>query len=122
MDAWVLCAFTNINLERRTSMKFMTLTIWPVEKTAEVAAATDKAWAKEPKERRERAKDYVLLCVPFGVPPNSLVSVGISESDTAEEMAAFLYPIGLAGATVSVIPVLEVPTGGSAKTEKKYKG
>jgi hypothetical protein len=103
-------------------MKFMTLTTWPVEKTAEVAAATDKVWAKQPKERREQAKSYILLCVPFDVPPNSMVSVGISESDSAERMAANVYPIELAGATVSIIPLLEVPVGGSTKAEKKYKG
>jgi hypothetical protein len=51
-----------------------------------------------------------------------MVSVGISESDSAERMAANVYPIELAGATVSIIPLLEVPVGGSTKAEKKYKG
>jgi hypothetical protein len=102
-------------------MKFMTLTTWPVEKTAEVAAATDKVWADQPRESRPMV-NCVLLCVPFDVPPNSMVSIGITESDSAEKMAARLYPIMLAGATVQVIPLLDVPIGGGAKAEKKYRG
>jgi len=102
-------------------MKFMTLSIFPVEKTAEVAAASDKVWADEPRESRPAAS-HVLLCVPFEVPTNSMVSVIISESDSAEKIAARVYPLMLAGATVHVIPLLEVPIAGGAKAEKKYKG
>jgi hypothetical protein len=102
-------------------MKFMSLVVYPVEKTAEVAAATDKVWANQPKALRPEGS-YVLMCVPFDVPPNSLVSVTISESDSAERMAARVYPVMLAGATVNIIPLLEVPVGGGAKAERKYKG
>jgi hypothetical protein len=102
------------------SMKFMSLVVYPVEKTAEVAAATDKVWAKQPKARRPEGS-YVLMCVPFDVPPNSLVSVSISESDSAEAMAARVYPIMLAGATVNIIPLLEVAAAASVKAEKKYR-
>ena len=102
-------------------MKFMTLTTWPVEKTAEVSAASDKIMAKVPKERRAES-GYILMCVPFDVPPNSMVSVNIAEGGSAEEMAASVYPLMLAGATVDVIPLLEVPSGGSTKAEKKYRG
>lgn len=102
-------------------MKFMTLSVYPVEKTAEVAAASDKVWANQPRERRPEAT-YILMCVPFDVPPNSLVSVAISESDSAETMAARVYPLMLAGATVNIIPLLEVPIAGGAKAEKKYRG
>jgi len=104
-------------------MKFMTLSIWPVDKTVEVSAASDKVWAKQPKERREGATTYVLMCVPsFNIPPNSFVSVSIGEGDSIEEMAANIYPIGLAGADIQIIPLLEVPVGGSVKAEKKYRG
>ena len=102
-------------------MKFMSLVVYPVEKTAEVSAASDKVWANQPKERRPEGS-YVLMCVPFDIPPNSLVSVTISESDSAEKMAARVYPIMLAGATVNIIPLLEVPVGGGVKAEKKYRG
>jgi len=101
-------------------MKFISFAITPVEKAAEVAAASDKVWAKEPKGREA---SYLLLCVPqFNVPQNSLVGVTITEADSADQIAARAYPQMLAGATVHVIPVLELPVAGSAKTEKKYRG
>jgi hypothetical protein len=102
-------------------MKFMSLVVYPVEKAAEVVAASDKVWASQPRESRPESI-YVLMCVPFDVPPNSLVSVTISESDSAETMAARVYPVMLAGATVNIIPLLEVPVTGGVKAEKKYKG
>lgn len=102
-------------------MKFMTLSVYPVEKIAEVAAASDKVWANQPKESRPEAS-YVMMCVPFDTPPNSMVSVAINESDSAERIAARIYPVMLAGAEVQIIPLLEVPIGGGAKAEKKYRG
>ncbi len=102
-------------------MKFMSINIYPVDKAAEVAAASDKVWANEPRANRPEAS-YVMMCVPFDVPPNSMVGVAISESDSVEKMAARIYPIMLAGATVHIIPLLEVPIGGGAKAEKKYRG
>ena len=102
-------------------MKFMSLVVYPVEKTAEIAAATDKVWASQPRESRPESS-YVLMCVPFDIPPNSLVSVTISESDSAETIAARVYPIMLAGATVNIIPLLDVPVTGGVKAEKKYRG
>jgi len=101
-------------------MKFMSLTIYPVEKAAEIAAATDKVWGKEPKERRPESI-YVLMSVPFDVPPNSQVGFLIEESDSVEAMAARAYPIMLAGGMVHIIPLLEVPMAGAAKVEKKLK-
>jgi len=102
-------------------MKFMSLVVYPVEKAAEVVAASDKVWTSQPRESRPESI-YVLMCVPFDVPPNSLVTVTISESDSVETMAARVYPVMLAGATVNIIPLLEVPVTGGVKAEKKYKG
>jgi len=102
-------------------MKFMTLSVWPVEKTAEVAVASDKVWANQPKASRP-VVNCILMCVPFDVPPNSMVSVSISESDSAEKMAERLYPIMLAGAEVQVIPLLDTTVGAAVKGEKKYRG
>jgi len=104
-------------------MKFLTLSMWPLEKTAEVSAASDKAAAKLPKELRGRS-NYILMCIPAGlnVPPGSMVSVSIDEADSVEDMAAGLYPFELAGGSAQVIPLLEVPMGGSAKADKKYSG
>jgi hypothetical protein len=108
-------------MEGGGKMKFMTLSIYPVDKTAEIAAASDKVWANEPRANRPEAS-YVMLSVPFDVPPNSMVSVTINESDSAEKIATRVYPVMLAGAMVHVIPLLEVPIAGGAKTEKKYRG
>jgi hypothetical protein len=101
-------------------MKFMTLSSWPVEKVAEVSAANDKVSANIARERR--VPGYILMCALPDVPPNSMVSVAISEGDSAEEIAANVYPVMLAGATVNIIPLLEVSAGGSVKAEKKYRG
>jgi hypothetical protein len=101
-------------------MKFMALSIYPVEKAAEIAAASDQGWASVPRERRPQAV-YALLCVPFDVPPNSMVAFSISEADSADKIAARVYPQMLAGATVNIIPLLEVPVAGSAKFVKKLK-
>jgi len=101
-------------------MKFMSLSSWPVEKTAEVAAANDKVSATIRRERR--VPGYMLMCALPDVPPNSMVSIAISESDSVEEMAARLYPMMLAGAIINIIPLLEVPAGGAVKAEKKYRG
>jgi hypothetical protein len=104
-------------------MKFMTLVIEPVEKAAEIGAASDKVWANVPKGSRPEVS-YVMLCIPqFDVPPNSLVAFGIAEAESGDEIAARSYPFMLAGATaVHVIPLLELPTTGAAKAEKKYRG
>jgi hypothetical protein len=98
------------------------LLTYPVEKAADVGAASDKGWANWPRESRPEAS-YVLLCVPqFNVPPNSLVAFTISEADSAEKIAARVYPQMVAGGTLHVIPLMEVPIGGGAKMEKKYRG
>lgn len=103
-------------------MKFIALSMWPIEKTAEIAAVGDKVNAKLPKERRGGSA-YILLCNPsFDVPPNAMVSVGIFDGDSAEEIAEANYPSMLAGASIQIIPVLEVPAGSYVKADKKYKG
>ena len=95
----------------------MNMTIYPAEGAAEVAAASDGVWANQPRERRP-VSSYVLMSVPFDVPPNSLVSVTISESDSAERMAASVYPLILAGATVNVVPLSEVPVTDGVKGKR----
>ena len=102
-------------------MKFMTFTIYPVAMAAEVGKASDKVWAAR-SHKGEPPSAYVLMTVPFPVPPNSLVVVTVGDSESAEEMASRVYPLMVAGATVHVIPVLEMPLGGGAEAEKKYKG
>jgi hypothetical protein len=50
------------------------------------------------------------------------VSFSINEGDDMEEIAASVYQMALAGAGVNIIPLLELPGGGAAKVERKYKG
>ena len=102
-------------------MKFMTMVIMPADKVAEVAAASDKAWAARPAESRPKSA-YVLMTVPFEAPPHSIVTVYITEEDNIDAVAARVYPVMLAGATVNIIPVMEYTPGGAVKTEKKLRG
>jgi len=103
-------------------MKFMSLAIYPVEKAAEVTAASDKVWANMPKQTRPEVH-HVLMSVPqFNVPPNSIISITISEDNSAEKIVERVYPVMLAGATMQVVPLLEVPVTGGVKVEKKYRG
>ena len=102
-------------------MKFMVLAVVPIEKLGEAAAAHDKVWAAEPPERRPKSA-YVLMCVPFEVPPHSMVTTYIIEADTMEAVAARVYPIMLAGASVNVIPLMEFTPGGAAKAQERFKG
>jgi hypothetical protein len=103
-------------------MKFLTFVIYDVAKSAEVSKASDKVMSNPPPGYKLLAQ-YVCLARPFdGIPPNSLVSVGIAETESAEALAAISYPIMLAGATFYRVPVLEMPIGAGAAEEKKYRG
>jgi len=102
-------------------MKFMTMSVYPVAKATEVGAASDKV-GRDHASEGSPASFFVMMAVPFDVPPNSIVAFSIGESDSAESMAARVYPLMLAGATVSIVPLLEVPIGGGAEAEKKYRG
>jgi len=101
-------------------MKFMTMSIFPVSKAADISAAQEKLVREYPSEGRP-ATGFLMMSVPFDVPPNSMVTVSIGESDSAEDMAARVYPLILAGADMSVIPLLELPIGGMVEAEKKYR-
>ena len=103
-------------------MKFMMFTYIPRGKMAEVSAASDSVVAKTPKEKRTGGPYYLLMCHPLDVPADCAVTVSTFDSDSVEEMAANVYPVELAGASIQIIPVLEVQPGGSVKTEKKYRG
>lgn len=102
-------------------MKFLTFTFFEASKTAEISAVSDKVYANLPRGA-EIVGSYVCLSPPFPVPPNTIVSFSIGEVDTAETMAATSYPLMLAGATISRVPILEVPPKTAAKAEKKYRG
>ena len=100
-------------------MKFLGFAVYDVAKSAEVAQASDKV-AKTP--GRKVLAAYVCQGLVFpGQPPNTLVSISVSEYESNEAMAAAMYPVALAGATVWTVPVLEMTVGRGAATEKKYR-
>lgn len=100
-------------------MKFLGFAMYDVAKTVEVAQASDKV-AKTP--GRKVLADYVCEGIAFpGQPPNTLVSITVAEYESNEAVAAALYPMAIAGATVWAVPVLEMQVGRGAATEKKYR-
>jgi len=103
-------------------MKFLTFTVTDMAKVPEVAQVSDKVWASPPPGIKVEA-NYVCLSPPFpGVSPNTLVSIAIVDAESAEAIAATSYPMMLAGANIHRVPLLELPVGGAAKVEKKYRG
>jgi hypothetical protein len=108
-----------INQQRRSKMKFLTFSMTDVAKAAEVAQANDKI-AKTP--GRKVLAQYLCQGIAFrGLPPNTLLGISVVDYESNEAMAAAQYPVTLAGATVWAVPVLEMPVGGVAAEEKKYR-
>lgn len=100
-------------------MKFLVFSMCDAAKAAEVIQAGDKVADTPGSKTLAR---YTCMGMPFpGLPPNNLVGVSVTEYDSSEAMAARLYPVTLAGATVWAVPVLEMPVTGAAEVEKKYR-
>jgi hypothetical protein len=100
-------------------MKFLGFTVYDVAKSTEVAQAADKV-AKTPGRKVLAVYTCEGLVFP-GQPPNTLVTISVAEYESNEAMAAAMYPVALAGATVWAVPVLEWTAGRGAATEKKYR-
>jgi len=100
-------------------MKFLVFAMSDVAKQADVSQALDKV-AKIPGGKP--LAQYTCMGIAFpGVPPNTLVGIGVVEYESSEAMAARMYPAALAGATIWAVPVLETPVGRAAAAEKKYR-
>ena len=100
-------------------MKFLTITTYDVANVKEIAAVSDKLMGNMPKGYKPLAA-YMCLGQMFpGLPPLSITSFNITESDSAEAMASVSYQFVLAGATMHRIPVMEMPLGDTAKMEKE---
>jgi hypothetical protein len=103
-------------------MKFLQFAAMDLGKAGEVAKASDKVWASPPPGIKSVA-DYVCLGIAYpGQAANTAVSVGVIEADSAEALTATSYQMGLAGATVWNVPVLEIPVAGVSEVEKKLRG
>jgi hypothetical protein len=104
-------------------MKFLSINTYPVEKMADIAKVTDKL-ASNPPEDYKILAIYGCLANPFpGVelPPGTMVSISVLESNNAASMATAALEMTLAGANVNRIPILEVPTGEVEGTVDKLK-
>jgi hypothetical protein len=100
-------------------MKFITFNMFDAAKGAEIAQASDKV-AETPGQKL--LAQYVCEGLAFpGQLPNTLVAISIAEVESNEAMAATQYPLSLAGGTIWSVPVLEMPVGGGAAEEKKYR-
>jgi len=103
-------------------MKFLQFAAMDLAKAGEVAKASDKVWASPPPGIKPVA-DYVCLGIAYpGQSANTVVSVGVVEAESAEALAAVVYPMGLVGATTWNVPVLEIPSAGVSEVEKKMRG
>ncbi len=103
-------------------MKFLRFAAINVAKAAEVAQASDKAWASPPPGVKLLAQYACQGMAYEGVPPNTLVVISVIEAESNEALAAVTWPVSLAGASLSTVPVLELPVVGAAEVEKKLRG
>lgn len=104
-------------------MKFLSVNTYPVEKLSEVVKATDKL-AKNPPEDYKMLATYSCLANPFPgaeLPPGTLISVAIIESNNAASLATASLEMLLAGANVNRVPVLDVSPGDAEETTEKIK-
>jgi hypothetical protein len=103
-------------------MKFMSLGVYDVAKSAEVAKAADQL-LKNPPSGFKLLAAYLCLARPFdGIPPNSMAVLSIAEVDSAETMAAISVPAQLAGVTFYRVPLLELTPGEIVAEGNKLRG
>jgi len=103
-------------------MKFVVIAVWDVGKVAEVAKLSDKVDTAPPPGYKVLAR-YVCLATPFdGIPSGKGVTILNVEAESAEAIAAAIYPSMLAGVDINVVPVMEIPSGGVSEVEKKMRG
>jgi energy-converting hydrogenase Eha subunit C len=103
-------------------MKFMRFAMVDSTKVAELSKTSDKVFASPPKGIKVQAI-YACLGIVFPEQPtNTIITVNVLEAENVEALAAVSYPLTQAGATVWAVPILDVPVGGAAQVEKKFKG
>lgn len=103
-------------------MKFVVMSVWDVGKAAELAKLQDKVDTAPPSGYKTLAS-YVCLAHPVsGLPSGTGVTITIAEAESAESIAAAMYPSMLAGADINTVPVIDMPIGGVAEVEKKSRG
>ncbi len=104
-------------------MKFISINTYHIDKLGDAAKATAKLNANPPEGYKILAI-YSCLANPFpGVelPPGTMVTVSVLESDNAESLASAAIEMTLAGVNVNRIPVMEVPVGEVEETVERLK-
>jgi hypothetical protein len=103
-------------------MKLMVSTLMEVSKVPAVSKASDKIWANPPAGVKVLA-GYTCQGLAFpDMPTNTILSIRLVEAESNEDVAAIIYPLAVAGATVWSTPILDLPQGGVVDMEKKYRG
>ena len=104
-------------------MKFLSINTYHIDKLGDAAKATAKLNANPPEGYKILAI-YSCLANSFpGVelPPGTMVTVSVLESDNAESLASAALEMTLAGVNVNRIPVMEVATGEVEETVERLK-
>jgi hypothetical protein len=100
-------------------MKIAIFVMSDVSKAAEIAKVADQV-QKMP--GRKVLANYMFQGKPFdGLPPNTGITMTISEFESNEALAAVQYPLALAGATTWAVPVFDLPVASLVETEKKFR-
>ena len=100
-------------------MKVAMFVMWDMSKTADVAKVADQT-QKTP--GRKVLANYLFQGKAFdGVPPNTAVTMNVSEFENNEALTVVEYQLGLAGATTWAVPVFEMPIASNVEIEKKLR-
>ena len=103
-------------------MKFATFLVWQADQAPALSQISDKL-ATDPPPGYKLLSHHVLLAHPVsGLPPNTTVSILTAEAESAEAIAAAVYPLMLTGAAVNTVGVLDMPLAETVAAEKKYRG
>lgn len=103
-------------------MKFLIFNLIEVPMVPDVSKAADKLWASPPADVKVLGGYTCLGLVYPGMPSNAIMSIRLVEAESNESLAAVLYPVMVAGATVWSTPVMDLPLGGGvADMEKKLR-
>jgi hypothetical protein len=104
-------------------VKFLSINTYHIDKLGDAAKATAKLNANPPEGYKILAI-YSCLANPFPgaeLPPGTMVTISVLESDNAESLASAALEMTLAGVNVNRIPVLEVPAGEVEETVERLK-
>ena len=103
-------------------MKFLVFNLYDMDRSADVAQASDKARQNAPPGLKTLGL-YSCLAIPLpGLPENKGLSVSVIEADSGDTIGALIYPLALAGASVSCVPVMDVTPGAAAQAEREIRG